>query len=360
MDLKDLYSTEFIRAVGAAFHQEQPTFDPDRLLSDCQQTDWDDLKLMQRRDRLTMALHQQLPSDFTQAAPTLLSVGQQFTGLAAICFPNYVATYGLADWSMAMTLLGELTKYSSAEFAIRPFLLQYPTRTARQMVTWAQSADVDQRRLASEGMRPRLPWGVRLKPYVADPQPIFDVLKLLMADSSQYVQTSVANNLNDISKDHPEQVIHFVRSYWQQRQTTDWLIKKGLRTLFKQGNPAVLDLLGYDPQVAARVVTKNLSATQQVVRLGATSSLAYQLTITGAAAPVYLGYRVHYVRQNKRGAYKDFFVKRTILAADHPFSGTLNVKWRQLSTRRLYAGVHRIELLVNTVAVTEWTRQLQL
>lgn len=350
--LKDLYSPELIEAIGQATTQLLPSFDSGKLLKGCLTADWPDLKLMERRDRLTAQLHAQLPANFTLAAPIIQQVGQQFTGLAAVVFPNYVATYGLEDWQLSMALLADLTQYSSAEFAIRPFLVRYPEQTSQQMLRWAHSDSAAVRRLASEGIRPRLPWGLRLTQYVDAPTPIMPILTQLIFDDSEYVQKSVANNLNDISKDHPELVIAFAQKYWSQNDRTDWVLKQGLRTLFKQGVPAVLQLQGYDIQAAKLLEPVSLTPTTQTAAMGTTSLLHYQVTAK-QPVPVYLGYRVHYVRQNKTDAFKDFFVKRTTLKKGTPLTGDLKIKWRQLTTRRLYSGIHTIELLVNTQVVAQ-------
>ena len=360
MAIKEVYSPQFIESLGASIHAVFPTFGVAQFEHACLGPDWQALKLMERRDRITVQLHEQLPADFPQAAQILRQIGPQFTGLAAICLPNYVAMYGLADWQVAMTTLELLTQYSSAEFAIRPFLVRYPTATEQQMVTWSQSAQVDVRRLASEGIRPRLPWGIRLTAYVNDPQPVMAVLKNLITDPEVYVQKSVANNLNDISKDHPNEVIAFAQRYWGQSVQTDWMLKRGLRTLFKQGNRQVLALLGYRAEVAEELSQVQLSPAQQITGINTETTHRYMLQLKSTTPQnVYVGYRVHYVRQNKTDAFKDFFLKRTTLQPGNVLTGEFKVKWRQLTTRRLYPGIHPIELLVNTEPVAQVTVDFQ-
>lgn len=350
--LKEMYSAAWIKRLGAAITALDPTFDGAQLLNDCLLPDWDDLKLMQRSDRITTAMHAQLPADFKAAARLLRGVGPQFHGLTAVCLPNYVAKYGLDDWATSMTTLAVLTRYSTGEFAIRPFILKCPQQTAAQMLRWAQSANEDERRLASEGMRPRLPWGIRLKPYVADPSAIWPILTQLITDASEYVQKSVANNLNDISKDHPEQCVAFAQKYWGQTAQTNWILTRGLRTLVKRGDPAVLTLLGYDQHVADQLTGIRLETDVTTVELGETNVVTFQLTNDQSTTmPLYLGYRVHYVRLNKTDAYKDFFIKRLTLKGKQTFSGQFNVKWKTLTTRKLYPGEHQIDLLVNTRVV---------
>ncbi|HAT55397.1 MAG TPA: DNA alkylation repair protein [Lactobacillus sp.] len=352
--LKDVYSPEFLNQLGHSIAHHYATFDVSKFIDDTMTDQWESLKLMERRDQITAALHEQLPANFNETAQILRDISTTITGFAALCLPNYVAMYGLDDWQVAMKTLGVLTQTSSAEFAIRPFLVKYPQQTIAQMTSWSQSTDVDQRRLASEGIRPRLPWGIRLKQFVEDPTPIFPILANLITDQSQYVQKSVANNLNDISKDHPQQVIDFCQTYWHTSQTVDWIINRALRTLFKAGNPAVLALLGYDEQDAGELTNIKFTTDSTSVTLNQTSVFNYQLTnASNTDLPLYIGYRVHYVKKNQQTSAKDFFVKRVNLKSQQTLDGQFKLAWKQLTTRTLYAGMHHIELLVNTVPVTD-------
>lgn len=352
MQLKDLYSKDFLIELGTQIQKNDVDFDSDQFVSDCLDAGWDDLKLMERSDRIVEKMHQQLPAEFDQDAEVLRKIGPKFGGLVATCLPNYVARYGLDDWTTSMELLELLTQYSSAEFAIRPFLVKYPQATSQQMLQWSKSDNVDVRRLSSEGIRPRLPWGIRLKAYVKDPTVIFPILKNLIFDDSEYVQKSVANNLNDITKDNPQMVLDFVQQYRNQKERTDWVINRGLRTLFKQGDPETLDILGYDPLASQRLKQIQLTTDDSVREIEESSVMHYNITSDfNREQAVYLGYRVHYVRLNKTDSYKDFFVKKTNLKANFSLEGDFKINWKQLTTRKLYPGIHRIDLLVNTVVV---------
>ena len=116
-------------------------------------------------------------------------------------YVTFVQKYGLDDYEAAIRLQSELTRRFTAEFSIRVFLERYPESTYAQMVAWAQDDNAHLRRLASEGLRPRLPWAPRLRAYQLNPRPVLAVLELLKDDPERYVQRSVANNLNDIAKD---------------------------------------------------------------------------------------------------------------------------------------------------------------
>ena len=76
--------------------------------------------------------------------------------------------------------------------------------------------------------------------------PVLDLLELLKDDAELYVRRSVANNLNDISKDNSEVVVSTLTS-WGQSSSEEMqrLIGHALRTLLKQGNVGAFGLLGY-------------------------------------------------------------------------------------------------------------------
>ena len=354
MLLKDIYSKEFLESLATAVIDVYPEFNQTKFVDDCLAADWEELKLMERSDRIVENLRRQFPDNFKKSAQILKKIGPKFTGLAATCLPNYVAKFGLADWKESMETLNLLTRYSSAEFAIRPFLVRYPQKTEQLLLQWSTDSDVDVRRLASEGIRPRLPWGIRLTAYTKNPEPIMPILDNLIFDESEYVQKSVANNLNDISKDNPQVVIEFVQKYWHQKESSDWVINRGVRTLFKAGQPEILKLLGYDSQAVNKLKDISFTPEKQIANAGETTSSNYRFTSDSSRPiPLYLGYRVHYIRQNKTDSYKDFFIKRINLKPNVTINGNLKIKWKQLTTRKLYSGKHLIELLVNTQVVAK-------
>lgn len=83
--------------------------------------------------------------------------------------------------------------------------------TLARLRTWTGDPNPHVRRLVSEGTRPRLPWAPRLRRFQDDPAPVIELLEILKDDAEEYVRRSVANNLNDISKDHPDAVATIAR-----------------------------------------------------------------------------------------------------------------------------------------------------
>lgn len=55
------------------------------------------------------------------------------------------------------------------------------------MAQWTSAPNAHVRRLTSEGARPRLPWAKRLEDFVADPEPILNLVEPLRSDASAHV-----------------------------------------------------------------------------------------------------------------------------------------------------------------------------
>ena len=149
-------------------------------------------------------------------------------------------------------ILKEITPYFSSEFSIRYLLKDYYSITHPILLSLIQDKNHHIRRWVSEGTRPRLPWGIKLDIFCKNPELNILILKSLQTDTSLYVRKSVANHLNDISKDNPQFVIDWVKKYTEEAQTNPllfWTLKHGLRTLIKKGNIDALKFLGVSENI---------------------------------------------------------------------------------------------------------------
>lgn len=158
---------------------------------------------------------------------------------------KYVEKYGLDEFEVSMKIIEEITKRNTGEYTIRPYIEAYPERTLDQMLQWAKDENRHVRRLASEGVRPRLPWASKLQIFIDDPQPILPILNQLRDDPSKYVQKSVANCVNDILKDNfpigKELLENWAVNPGKQRA---WIIKHALRNFRKKQDPWAMGLVG--------------------------------------------------------------------------------------------------------------------
>ena len=129
---------------------------------------------------------------------------------------DWVARCGLHQPDRALDALHAMTQRFTAEWAVRPFIERHPERTWARLAAWCEDPSAHVRRLASEGSRPRLPWGRQLQGLIRDPAPTLPLLARLQDDPSAYVRRSVANHLNDISRDHPEQLLRWLQAHLPQ------------------------------------------------------------------------------------------------------------------------------------------------
>jgi len=213
----------------------------------------DDQELKQRVETISDALFRQLPSGYVKATDVLEQIlgpeNKKETGmftegywLMPVAF--FVETYGVDHFDASMRFIEEITKRNTGEYAIRPFLQRYPEKTRKVALTWSGNSNAHVRRLASEGLRPRLPWAKKIDMFSDDPSPVITVLERLKTDSSAYVRKSVANTMADFLKENYKYTIA-VLERWSKAATkeTQWIIKHALRNELKKDNPHAQKLI---------------------------------------------------------------------------------------------------------------------
>lgn len=201
--------------------------------------------LKQRVELLADRLHQHLPDHFPTATDILVRIlgpeNPEETGMFTHFYwvmpiAKFVEKYGLNHFDESIRAIEEITKRNTGEYAIRPFIRRYPDKTLRIMRKWTQSENFHLRRLASEGLRPKLPWATKLDVFVDEPAPVFDILTVLKDDPVRFVQKSVANHITDYFKVNPDAAKKLVRS-WQPADSvhTQWIIKSATRNIKLDG-----------------------------------------------------------------------------------------------------------------------------
>ncbi|GAY22229.1 DNA alkylation repair protein [Sphingobium fuliginis] len=229
--LKDILGQQALATIAHAGRLVSPRFD-DTLFLEKAAHGLSALSIMERVRHIANALALALPSDYAKALEVIRAMAPHMShGFQAVALCEYVARYGLDNIDQSMMALADLTRFGSAEFAIRPFLEQDVKRTLAVMLGWSESEDEHVRRLASEGCRPRLPWATRVAALKRDPTLGAPILEALRADPSAYVRKSVANHLNDIAKDRPDWVLDRLDRWPKDDPGTKWIIRHALRTL---------------------------------------------------------------------------------------------------------------------------------
>lgn len=353
--LKKFYGRQLVESLGRDLARAYPALDEAQFVRDGA-AGLGALELTQRAGHLSDVLRRHLPQSFPEAVGILIaSLGPRLEssesfGMGPFRYlPHvlYVSRHGLDHFELSMRAFHELTQRFTAEGGIRPFLIRHPEQTVAQLRSWAKDPSVHVRRLVSEGTRPRLPWAPRLPEFQRDPGPVLDLLELLKDDSERYVQRSVANNLNDIAKDHPELVVA-VCERWSKAATDGrrWIVKHALRSLVKASNRGALALLGAGTAPEIRV--RRIALEPNPVRLGGRLALAFDLvSVAPAAQDLIVDYAVHFVKSNGKTARKVFKLRRVQLAPRAKLRLSAKVSFADLTTRKHYPGLHRVELLVN-------------
>lgn len=313
------------------------------------------LELKQRMRLISVSINDCLPLSYNEIIELLKCVKNEFDkvelfALSSMVFPDFVEVFGLNDYEVSIEALEMFTIDSSSEFAIRHFIVKYEDQTMEQMKLWAKHKNEHIRRLASEGSRPRLPWAIALPQLKQNPLKVFEILELLKNDESLYVRKSVANNLNDISKDNPLLVIAFIKENIGQSKNLDWILKHGARTLLKQSHPEILRLFGYGN--TDHITLKALTYDKRI-HLEECLHFSFELHSNKSLGKLRIEYAIDLVRKNNKKINKVFHISSV---HEKKCLKTVSTKhsFKKVTTRVYYAGVHKVYILVNGIRMASF------
>ncbi|MCP8333011.1 DNA alkylation repair protein [Clostridioides difficile] len=344
--LKNMYNRESLYEVAVAIQSVYNSFKVDEFIKSTMDETWNNLELKARCRNISMSLGMYLPEDYKEALSIL---EKSVTGFYfAFFFPDFVEVYGQDDvnWDLSISALERNTKYWSSEFAVRAFIIKDEERMMAQMCKWSKHKNEHIRRLASEGCRPQLPWGQAISKFKKDPTPVLPILEQLKTDTSTYVQKSVANNLNDISKTHPDLVISIAKDWYGKNKSTNWIVKHGCRTLLKKGNRDVLALFGYDDTTSINIQDFTLETTS--ISIGENLTFSFKI-LAKKATKTRLEYGIDYVKSNGKRNKKIFKISEVSLKENEKKSYMKKHSFADVSVRRHYPGIHSITIIINGV-----------
>lgn len=352
--LKDLYNDRFFNLLTPIAQKSIKGFDKTAFLKLVYNNDWPNKELKQRVRHLASCIHVFMPERFDKAAPQLLELTKNLQkkvgltgGFEFMFLPDYVEAYGTHYYEHSMECIEQITPFISCEFAVRPFIINHTNQALKQLLAWTKHPNHHVRRLASEGCRPRLPWGAALAQFKKNPQPILPIIEALKADPSEYVRRSVANNLNDISKDHHELVLRLTNQWIGNSTETDALLKHACRNLLKAGNAEALKLFGID---SSNFNFSNFTLLTPALKLGEYVQFSFTVKNTkNLPQKMRLEYCLYFLRNN--GAYhkKVFKISERTLAAYEEIQITKQQPIKEITTRKYYEGVQKLSVVVNGV-----------
>jgi 3-methyladenine DNA glycosylase AlkC len=350
--LKEMFNAAYFTRLAQETETVYPKFKRAAFLKEVQHGN-EARELNARMRHASITLRDYLPTDHHKAVEVLKDLAPRMPkGYTALLYPDFVGHFGIDDPSFSLDALKYFTPFGSSEFAVREFFRRDVKGTLKVMRKWAEDDNEHVRRLASEGSRPRLPWSFRLDAVVKDPKLTTPILERLRADDSLYVRKSVANHLNDFSKDHPAYMLDVLRSWDLKHPHTAWIAKHASRNLIKGGNVDALSLFAFDSKV--KVGVDDLKLASKRLKLGET--LEFSFTVVSEAArsqQLVIDYAIHYRKANGGTSRKVFKLKEVELGP----KASQNISKRQrimdFSTRKHYPGEHVVEVMVNGNVVAE-------
>jgi len=357
--LKNSFDRSMVERLARSLARAHPQFKVKPFV-DAATREFSRLELMDRARRVSEALRAALPARYRDAVGVILDsfahdssppVKGAMDSFRFLPFGLFVAEHGLGDahFEPSMKAQYEITKRFTSEFSIRAFLERHPERTLARLREWARDPDPHVRRLVSEGSRPRLPWAGRLREFQKDPRPVLELLELLKDDPSEYVRRSVANNLNDIGKDHPDVLIE-VASRWLKQATPERAaaVRHALRWLVKLSHPGALRTLGYGEK--AEVAVTGAPSPSRIPIGGKIRVTVEVASRARREQRLAVDLSVAFVKAD--GSRRPRVFKMGVLDLAPGQKATLSkvLSFAQHTTRRHYPGRHPIDVIVNGAA----------
>jgi len=350
--LKNLYDENYIKVLTEYISLNYPNFNTHNFINKVFDSFWHNKELKQRMRHISTTLYDFLEHDYDKAIDILKLTFNKMNHkymLENMIFQDFVEVYGLNHFKKSMEALECFTINSSSEFAIRVFILKYPDETMKQMELWAKSENEHIRRLSCEGCRPRLPWAIALREFKKNPQKILNILDILKNDKSKYVRKSVANNINDISKDNPKIVKEIVKKWIGVSKDLDSILKHGCRTLLKQGDRDILEIFGFEEDKNRYIDNFTLN---NKIKMGDKLEFSFFLNSTQNLGKIRVEYAIRFLRQNNKLNTKVFKItEKTFNQKSCEISK--HYSFKPISTRKYYKGKHRLAIIINGAILDE-------
>lgn len=360
IELKTYFNQKLVNELARSIKSVYSIFDEEKFEKACLPFDVNQA-LMERSKKVKNALNLCLPIDFALAGKIIIDSfeiqskpSEEVKWMDFMYFPigQFIEENGCEKEYLPLSfqLIEQLTIKFTAEFCIRKFISRFPKETITKLNSWVNHPNHHVRRLVSEGTRPRLPWASQLNQFIKDPTPTLAFLELLKEDESKYVQKSVANHLNDITKDHPQLVLSILEQ-WNKSENpnTKWIIRHALRNELKKGNPTALKIMGFDPDIKIKLIEFNIHDKE--IKIGGhvsfTCTIELEETDSKEAKNLMIDYNVYYKKANGNLTPKTFKLSSKKLKNGEQFTFSKKQSFKVISTRTFHPGEHKIEIQIN-------------
>ena len=343
--LKEMFGSAFFNQLAQAIKTFYPKFESEDFLKAVIEP-IAAMSLNERMRHASKTLHKFMLSDYRETirifkeAITLLK-----PGYTTLIFPEYVNQFGTHDFDASLDALKHFTRFGSSEFAIRTFLKLDLTTTLKKMYEWSKDENEHVRRLSSEGSRPRLPWSFKLDAMIENPRLTQPILEQLKKDDSLYVRKSVANHLNDISKDAADFVLSMVKGWDKTHPHTAWIVKRGCRSMLKQGDKKSLAIFNFTKDAEVSIKKFKITPT---VKIGDTLSFEFEIVSNKKSIQhLMIDYKIHFQKKSGQMFPKVFKLKEIELKPGSSVFISKNQSFKDFTTRKHYKGNHKLEIVFN-------------
>ena len=355
-NLKDAFDMKMMTDLGSKIKDVYPIFDEQAYAVEVFSGDWEQSEMFGRLSRMAVVLGRMLPDDYAKALQIIYVVLPACKNIMMqdMVFPQFVVEYGMDYLEESAEAMEMITQHTSCEWAVRPFIDKYPERMFDILMRWARSEIDTVRRLASEGTRYAIPWGGRLLTIKKRADYAIPILELLKNDPCEVVCTSVANNLNELSKIAPDLVVQIAHEWVSGTKNTQKIVKHACRTMLKKGYPPVMELFGLSKPEGISV---DLLSVSKRVKVNDELHFSFEIeNDSGKDVKVRIGYDIGFLKSNGRMNYKENRISersckpgKTQVERKHKISET--------SGRKIFVGGHDLRITINgcTMAEAEFT-----
>ena len=351
--LKNVYNDSFFERLIIALEQVQPNFDSESFMESVHDAEWESRELKERMRHITLCLGNYLGDDYKKNVETILDLVKLLKHndfgidtLGFIFLPDFIEVYGQDQFEISMKAMEAITQFVSCEFAVRPFIHKNQEAALDILLGWSKHQNLHVRRLSSEGCRPRLPWAMALPALKKDPTPILPILENLKNDESEYVRRSVANNVNDISKDHPDITLELVKKWYGTNPNMDWVAKHASRTLLKQGNTEIMQLFGFGD--IDHIKCKDFKVTTPKIQIGESLEFSFKLQNTNTtSSKIRVEYGIYYQKANGTLSKKVFKISEKEYPGKSISEIIRKQSFKPITTRVYHLGKHEVSIILN-------------
>lgn len=351
---KNMINDKVAMQMARAIARNYPKFDQKSFLKNIK-AELEPKELKDRVRHLALKLKAHLPEDQEKSLSFILGAIKQgpedevgLSGFSAWPLTEYISQYGLDHFDQSMKALKEITKVFTSEFGVRAFFIHDQNKALKYFTKWACDKNEHVRRWVSEGSRPLLPWGQKLHSFVTDPALTWHLLEQLKNDESEYVRKSVANHINDHSKNHPDFVIEKLtewRNAHLDDKELDWIIRHASRTLIKKGHKGAFHLHGVE---ASKIKVLSQKILKKKIKVGTVLQVEVEIENRGPKrVKVILDHEVHLLKSNLGHNVKCFKGKSLELDPKERRVLSFSVPFKVVTTRKYYSGKHFWNISVN-------------